>query len=49
MFVAVVPPPAVREDLADFLSARPEMPWIDSENWHVTLAFCEGVQDWRID
>ncbi|TWP37885.1 RNA 2',3'-cyclic phosphodiesterase [Leekyejoonella antrihumi] len=49
MFVAVVPPPAVREDLASFLEPRAGHPWIDPEQWHLTLAFLESVREARID
>ncbi|MEO9151635.1 MAG: 2'-5' RNA ligase family protein, partial [Lapillicoccus sp.] len=51
MFVAVVPPPEVVEDLSDFLEPRRDqgMPWIDPAQWHVTLAFMEAVPDRRVD
>lgn len=49
MFVAVVPPDPVREDLAGFLEARQGMPWISAEQWHITLAFCAAVPEHRID
>lgn len=49
MFVAVVPPEAVREDLAEFLAPRHGMPWIDPEQWHLTLAFLQSVPEHRVD
>lgn len=49
MFVAVVPPPQVRQDLAAFLEPRDQHPWIDPEQWHLTLAFLESVPDARLD
>ena len=51
MFVAVVPPVEVVEDLSDFLEPRRDsgMPWIHPEQWHVTLAFMEAVADRSID
>ncbi len=47
MFVALAPPTEVREQLEDFLSSRPEMPWISAEQWHITLAFMESVPEYR--
>lgn len=49
IFVAVLPPEPVREDLAEFLEARPGMPWIHPEQWHLTLAFIASVDDHRVD
>lgn len=51
MFVAVVPPPEVVEDLSDFLEPRRDvgMPWIHPEQWHVTLAFMSAVLDRSVD
>ncbi|MEP6798977.1 MAG: RNA 2',3'-cyclic phosphodiesterase [Lapillicoccus sp.] len=51
MFVAVVPPAEVVEDLSDFLDPRRDqgMPWIDPAQWHVTLAFMEAVPERRVD
>ncbi len=49
MFVAVMPPAAVRDDLAAFLEPRKGHPWIDSEQWHITLAFLDSVPDARLD
>lgn len=45
MFVAVVPPVQVVDDLSDFLEPRRDagMPWIHPEQWHLTLAFMEAV------
>ncbi len=49
MFVAVVPSEQVREDLADFLDARPGMRWTPPNLWHITLAFFAAVPEHRID
>ena len=51
MFVAVVPPAEVVDDLSDFLEPRRDagMPWIHPEQWHVTLAFMEAVPHRSID
>ncbi len=49
MFVAVVPPDSVREDLEEFLDARPGLRWSHPGQWHVTLAFYESVPEHRID
>ncbi|CAM3019975.1 RNA 2',3'-cyclic phosphodiesterase [Skermania piniformis] len=49
MFVAVVPPAEVVEDLAEFLAPRTGITWIDSAQWHLTLAFLAAVPDYRID
>ncbi len=49
MFVAVMPPTAVRDDLAAFLEPRNGHPWIDPEQWHITLAFLESVPEARLD
>jgi 2'-5' RNA ligase len=51
MFIAVVPPPRVIEDLSDFLEPRRDagMPWIHPEQWHLTLAFMEAVADRSLD
>lgn len=51
MFVAVVPPPEVVEDLSEFLEPRRDqgMPWIDPAQWHVTLAFMESVPGRAVD
>lgn len=43
MFVAFSPPPSVARELQRFLEIRPQMPWINPEQWHVTLAFLESV------
>src|ERR1700712_5632888 len=48
MFVAVVPPEGVLEDLEEFLAPRQEAApwrWTLPEQWHVTLAFLEDVRD----
>lgn len=51
MFVAVVPPAEVVDDLSDFLEPRRDagMPWIHPEQWHVTLAFMEAVPHRSLD
>jgi len=52
MFVAVVPPEEVVEDLEEFLSARREAAsfrWSATEQWHVTLAFAESVPERALD
>lgn len=43
--MAFRPPETVRGQLSEFLTARPELPWIDPEQWHVTLAFMESVPE----
>jgi 2'-5' RNA ligase len=48
MFVAVVPPADVVEDLEGFLDPRREagdLRWTVSESWHLTLAFLARVPD----
>ena len=48
MFVAVVPPDDVVEDLEAFLEPRREagdFRWTSPETWHVTLAFLAKVPD----
>lgn len=49
MFVAVLPPEEVRDEIEEFLSVRSGMPWIDRDQWHFTLAFLESVPDHRVD
>lgn len=49
MFVAITPPTDVVTALADFLEPRHGMPWIDPEQWHITLAFLAAVPDHRIE
>ena len=49
MFLAVVPPEPVREDLEAFLDVRPGMRWTHPLHWHVTLAFFASVPEHRID
>ncbi len=53
MFVAVVPPPQVREDLDDFLASRRDagggLRWSDPDQFHVTLAFLADVPDRALD
>lgn len=47
MFVAIRPPADVRDELTEFLRPRSGMTWIDSEQWHITLAFCAAVPEHR--
>jgi RNA 2',3'-cyclic 3'-phosphodiesterase len=52
MFVAVVPPEQVLEDLEEFIAPRRgEVPfrWTDPEQWHLTLAFSHDVPDRAYD
>jgi 2'-5' RNA ligase len=52
MFVAVVPPKGVREDLEEFLAPRREaeqLRWTLPEQWHVTLAFLADAPDRAVD
>lgn len=52
MFVAVVPPTDVMEDLDDFLSVRRDagaFRWTLPEHLHVTLAFLDEVEHWQLD
>src|SRR3954453_22440304 len=53
MFVAVIPPEEVLEDLAEFLAPRQEaergLRWTVAEQWHLTLAFMAEVADRHLD
>ena len=53
MFVALVPPEPVLEDLGEFLAPRqesePGFRWTTSEQWHVTLAFMPAVPERVLD
>lgn len=49
MFVAVLPPEEVREQLERFLEPRPGLAWTTPSQWHLTLTFCPDVDDWRLD
>lgn len=49
MFVAVLPPEQVVEELQRFLEPRPGLAWTTPAQWHLTLAFCADVDDWRLD
>ncbi|MFI5730681.1 RNA 2',3'-cyclic phosphodiesterase [Kribbella sp. NPDC051587] len=54
LFVAVVPPIEVVEDLNEFVAPRREHPddnirWSAGEHWHITLAFLGEVPDWKTD
>lgn len=45
MFVAVVPPEDVREDLGAFLEPREGLRWTPSDRLHLTLAFLPDVPE----
>ncbi|MDO5727195.1 MAG: RNA 2',3'-cyclic phosphodiesterase [Bowdeniella nasicola] len=49
MFIALYPPAAVVEEMEAFFAARPQLPWIDSAQWHITLAFLSSVPAARED
>ncbi len=53
LFVAVVPPDDVLDDLEAHLQPRleagPEIRWTDRHQWHVTLAFLGAVPERRLD
>lgn len=53
MFVALYPPPATLEGLADFLAPRQAagsgLRWTVPEQWHLTLAFLPAVADRHLD
>lgn len=49
MFVALIPPEEIREEIAEFLSARPQISWVPEEQWHITLSFMKAVPDRKID
>ena len=52
MFVAVVPPEGVVEDLEEFLAPRREAAgfrWTVPDQWHLTLAFAANVPDRSYD
>lgn len=52
MFVAVIPPEDVLDDLEDFLAPRREAApfrWSAQEQWHLTLAFAAHVPDRAYD
>ena len=57
LFVAIVPPDEVLEDLADHVAPRTEadaqgpqeLRWTDQHQWHVTLAFLGDVAERRLD
>ena len=52
MFVAVIPPGDVVDDLDDFLSVRRsagEFRWTRADTWHVTLAFTAHVPERSFD
>jgi 2'-5' RNA ligase len=54
LFVAVVPPIEVVEDLNEFVEPRREHPdddirWASDQHWHITLAFLGDVPDWKTE
>ncbi|TWD79236.1 2'-5' RNA ligase [Kribbella amoyensis] len=54
LFVAVVPPEEVVEDLSTYVEPRRDHPdddirWAADENWHITLAFLGEVPEWKTD
>ena len=53
MFVALLPPDEVTEDLAEFLAPRQDagdgLRWTAPEQWHVTLAFLGDVSERHVD
>jgi 2'-5' RNA ligase len=53
MFVAVLPPLEVLEDLAEFVEPRRQrddpLRWSAQEQWHLTLAFLPAVADRDLD
>ena len=53
MFVAVVPPAEVLDDLARFLEPRRDadgpLRWAPPEQWHITLAFMSSVRERSLD
>jgi 2'-5' RNA ligase len=53
MFVAVVPPPEVVEQVAAFLEPRrdadPTLRWTEPYQWHLTMAFLPEVRERSVD
>jgi 2'-5' RNA ligase len=53
LFVAVVPPEEVLEDLASFVEPRQDVDsplrWAAAESWHLTLAFMASVPERNVD
>lgn len=53
MFVAVMPPAQVVEDLAEYVEPRAErdspLRWSPQQNWHLTLAFMSAVAERDLD
>ena len=53
MFIALLLPEAVKQDLAEFLEPRqeagPNLRWTVPEQWHLTLAFLPEVTDRHTD
>ena len=51
LFAAVVPPPAVVDELSRWVDPRRDdaWRWVHASDWHVTLAFYEDVEPWRYE
>ncbi|MDC5698332.1 RNA 2',3'-cyclic phosphodiesterase [Intrasporangium calvum] len=57
LFVALVPPDEVLDDLAERVEPRrladeqggSDLRWTDRHQWHITLAFLADVPDWRLE
>jgi 2'-5' RNA ligase len=53
LFVAIVPPEDILEDLADYLGPRqeagPALRWTDPHQWHLTLAFMGATPERVLD
>ena len=52
MFVAVIPPEVVLDELEEFVGPRREVSpfrWTRPEQWHLTLAFAEHIPDRAYD
>ncbi|GAA6525176.1 RNA 2',3'-cyclic phosphodiesterase [Intrasporangium sp. DVR] len=57
LFVAIVPPDEVLDDLAEHVEPRrladeqagSELRWTDRHQWHLTLAFLADVPEWRLE
>lgn len=44
LFVAIRPPPAIRDRLIDAMDDSPELGWVNDDNLHLTLRFIGGVE-----
>ena len=51
LFTAVIPPADIVDQLSRWIEWRrdPEWRWMDTSEWHVTLAFYADVEAWRYD